>query len=157
MGKSGNTWIVVGIAVALMFGVFVQGQAAEMNSATYVIPSTSMSGGGAPMTSFSYEANGTVGQSTPLMDPGDPPVSISYDLFPGFWYTLVPPGLEPCEGDFEPDGDVDVNDLVVFAADFGRADCDVGDPCEGDFEPDNDVDGLDLAIFAEDFARTDCP
>ena len=62
-----------------------------------------------------------------------------------------------CEGDFEPDGDVDGSDLAVFAADFGRTDCDSAPPCEGDFDHDNDVDGSDLAVFAADFGRTDCP
>jgi hypothetical protein len=65
--------------------------------------------------------------------------------------------VEPCEGDFEPDGDVDGSDLAVFAADFGRIDCASGPPCEGDFDKDNDVDGSDLVIFAADFGRTDCP
>ena len=60
-----------------------------------------------------------------------------------------------CEGDFEPDGDVDGSDLAVFAVDFGRTDCS-GD-CEGDFDNDFDVDGSDLAVFAADFGRTDCP
>jgi hypothetical protein len=63
--------------------------------------------------------------------------------------------LDICEGDFEPDGDVDGSDLAIFAADFGRTDCD--DDCEGDFDTDNDVDGSDLAVFAADFGRTDCP
>jgi hypothetical protein len=65
--------------------------------------------------------------------------------------------VNPCEGDFEPDGDVDGSDLAVFAADFGRTNCDTGPLCEGDFDNDNDVDGSDLAVFAEDFGRTDCP
>ena len=67
------------------------------------------------------------------------------------------PIVPPCEGDFDGDGDVDGSDLAVFAADFGRTDCDTGDPCEGDFDGDNDVDGSDLATFAADFGRTDCP
>jgi len=62
-----------------------------------------------------------------------------------------------CEGDFEPDGDVDGSDLAVFAADFGRTDCGAAPPCEGDFDGDLDVDGSDLAVFAADFGRTDCP
>lgn len=62
-----------------------------------------------------------------------------------------------CEGDFNNDGDVDGSDLAVFAADFGRTDCDQGEDCEGDFDHDNDVDGSDLAVFAADFGRTDCP
>ncbi|MBW2740299.1 MAG: hypothetical protein JRE64_15965, partial [Deltaproteobacteria bacterium] len=60
-----------------------------------------------------------------------------------------------CEGDFDSDGDVDGSDLAVFAADFGRTDCD--SDCEGDFDDDNDVDGSDLAVFAADFGRTNCP
>ena len=59
-----------------------------------------------------------------------------------------------CPGDFDHDGDVDGSDLAVFAADFGRTDCD-GD-CQGDFDDDGDVDGSDLAVFAADFGRTDC-
>jgi hypothetical protein len=63
----------------------------------------------------------------------------------------------PCEGDFDGDGDVDGSDFAVFTGDFGRANCDIGDPCEGDFDGNNEVDGLDLADFAADFVRTDCP
>lgn len=61
-----------------------------------------------------------------------------------------------CPGDFDNDGDVDGSDLAVFAADFGRTDCDTGEECEGDFDEDDDVDGSDLATFAADFGRTDC-
>ena len=89
------------------------------------------------------------------------------DYTPRWWYGMVLIGdaalmrgtflVEPCEGDFYGDGDVDGSDLAVFATDFGRTDCDTGDPCEGDFDEDNDVDGSDLAVFAADFGRTDCP
>ena len=68
---------------------------------------------------------------------------------------VIQPPPEVCEGDFEPDGDVDGSDLAVFAADFGRTNCS-GD-CEGDFDTDGDVDGSDLATFAADFGRTNCP
>jgi hypothetical protein len=71
----------------------------------------------------------------------------------GSAYVFTPADL--CEGDFEPDGDVDGSDLAVFAADFGRTDC--SNDCEGDFNSDGDVDGSDLAVFAADFGRTDCP
>ncbi len=47
----------------------------------------------------------------------------------------------PCEGDFDGNGEVDDFDIAVFAENFGRADCDMGDPCEGDFNDDNTVDG----------------
>ncbi len=67
--------------------------------------------------------------------------------------NLVP----PCPGDFDGDGDVVGSDVAVFAADFGRTDCDTGEECKGDFDRDKDVDGSDLAVFAADFGRTDCP
>jgi len=130
---------------------------AQMSSENYTITTSVLSGGGAPMSSASYQTNSTLGQSSPLMDQVDPPGSSSFELYPGFWYTLeasVP--QNDCPGDFSGDGDVDGSDLATFAADFGRTDCDTGDPCEGDFDEDNDVDGSDLATFAADFGRTDC-
>jgi nitrous oxidase accessory protein NosD len=81
-------------------------------------------------------------------------VSDKVDFIP---YAEVCVDVNVCEGDFDDDGDVDGSDLAVFAADFGRTDCDTGDPCEGDFDDDGDVDGSDLAVFAADFGRTDCP
>jgi len=72
-------------------------------------------------------------------------------------FEIAQPG-DPCEGDFDGDGDVDGTDLAIFAAHFGRTDCGTGPPCEGDFPPaDGDVDGSDMAIFAADFGRTECP
>ena len=68
---------------------------------------------------------------------------------------LIP--ITQCEGDFDGNGDVDEDDLSVFAADFGRTDCVAGDPCDGDFDIDDDVDGSDLAVFIDDFGRTGCP
>jgi len=63
---------------------------------------------------------------------------------------------EPCEGDFDTDGNVDGSDLAIFAADFGRTDCGTGEECEGDFDDDGEVEWSDLALFAADFGRTDC-
>jgi hypothetical protein len=76
------------------------------------------------------------------------------------WWGLPdcqPFGENPCEGDFDSDGDVDGSDLSIFASDFGRTNCDQGETCEGDFDSDNDVDGSDLALFAADFGKTGCP
>ena len=70
---------------------------------------------------------------------------------------VVVAASEPCEGDFDGDGDVDGSDLAVLSADFGRTDCGVPTTCPADFNNDGDVDGSDLAIFAADFGRTDCP
>ena len=60
----------------------------------------------------------------------------------------------PCEGDFDDDGDVDEDDLAVFAANLGRNDC---SPCDGDFDGDGDVDAIDLLKFVDHYGRTDCP
>ena len=61
---------------------------------------------------------------------------------------------EYCNGDFDCDLDIDGSDLSVFAADFGRTDC--NNDCNGDFDGDDDVDGSDLAVFAANFGQTDC-
>ncbi len=63
----------------------------------------------------------------------------------------------PCKGDFDGDGDVDRNDLAVFASEFGRTDCGSGSPCKADFDGDGDVDGSDLAVFSGNFGKTGCP
>ena len=90
---------------------------------------------------------------------GDPLCEEIQNIFENWFFFLSwnVPCIPPCEGDFNGDGDVDGSDLAVFAADFGRTDCETEPPCEGDFDGDNDVDGSDLAIFAADFGRTDCP
>jgi len=62
-----------------------------------------------------------------------------------------------CEGDFEPDGDVDGSDGFKFKADFFRKDCSTNPPCNGDFNCDGDVDGSDAFKFKADFFRKDCP
>ncbi len=67
-----------------------------------------------------------------------------------------------CRGNFDDDHDVDDADLALFAADFGRSNCDSGLGCTGDFIEDGavmgdgDVDGIDLTIFLANFGRTDC-
>jgi hypothetical protein len=73
------------------------------------------------------------------------------------WTSASGVFLLGCEGDFNDDADVDESDLALFAADFGRTNCDTGADCEGDFENDDDVDSSDLVVFAADFGRTDCP
>jgi len=59
-----------------------------------------------------------------------------------------------CRGDFNTDGDVDGSDLSLFAAEFGKTNCNW--QCTGEFDCDGDVDGTDLAEFAAEFGRTDC-
>jgi Lectin like domain/Papain family cysteine protease len=64
--------------------------------------------------------------------------------------------INPCEGNFDGENDVDDADLAVFAADFGRSDCGSDPPCEEAFGADGDVDGIDLAVFVTDFGRNNC-
>jgi hypothetical protein len=81
-------------------------------------------------------------------------------VFHMFNFVFTDTGIPlPCEDGFDGDGDGDVDgsDLAIFAADFGRTDCQAGPHCEGDFDKDGGVDGCDLAVFAADFGRTDCP
>lgn len=63
------------------------------------------------------------------------------------------PCVPPCEGNFDGDHDVDLDDLNIFSLMLGNT-C---SGCVQDFDGDGDVDGLDLSVFAEDANRTDCP
>jgi len=63
--------------------------AAVMSSNSYRIFTSVISGGGGSVSSANFQTSGTIGQSSPLMEPLDPPFSDSYDLYPGFWYTLA--------------------------------------------------------------------
>ena len=110
---------------------------ADMESESYRITTSTMSGGGGPMGSASYQMKSTFGQPSPLMDSADPPGSESYWLFPGFWYT-VDLGLG-CYYDLDEDRDVDGVDLADFAAGLGT-----------EFETD------ELEFFAGEFGRADC-
>ena len=102
---------------------------ANMSSASYAIPTSVMSGGGAPMGSASFQSNATLGQPSP---PGITS-STSHDLYAGFWYTM---SISNCIWDLDIDGDVDGLDLNLFihppynapdienfGSEFGRTDC----------------------------------
>lgn len=103
----------------------------EMGSANYRITTSVISGGGGTMSSSSYQMVSTLGQPSPLMDPSNPPYSLSYDLYPGFWYTL---GAGTCEY------------INTFAASFGSVVGDANYCAACDFDKDGDVDGYDLSI-----------
>jgi serine protease AprX len=100
-----------------------------------------------------YGGNNLPGKKTTYVQFRDAAGHVSSTYSDSIMYSLA----LPCEGDFDGDGDVDGSDLSIFAADYGRTNCDVRPPCEGDFDGDGDVDGSDLSVFAADYGRTDCP
>jgi hypothetical protein len=79
---------------------------AEMFSANYRIATTVMSGGGAASASHNYQMNSTVGQPSPLSDLADPPFSDSFDLYSGFWHTVV----------YDSDGDELAADFALWVS-----------------------------------------
>ena len=115
--------------------IVVQWSYAEMSSSNYEITITVLSGGHGPMVSTNYQLNGTVGQSSPLMDPLEVPLSDNYELYPGFWYALTA-FAGTCPGDYNGDKDVDGSDLADYLIDAA---------------------GLDLEFFAADYGRVNCP
>jgi hypothetical protein len=62
----------------------------------------------------------------------------------------------PCDGDIEPDGDIDGDDLSAFSADYDNPACIEPGDCAGDFDRDGDVDRDDLSAFAFNFGKPDC-
>ena len=62
-----------------------------------------------------------------------------------------------CRCDFNQDKKINNSDLTIFAADFGRTNCNIGAACEGDLEGNLCVDGRDLAALVAEFGKTDCP
>ena len=111
---------------------------AEMQSINYRNTASVISAGGGTMNSMGLSSHTTLGQPSPIMDSLDPPMSNSYDLYPGFWYTLST-GLMPCE------------DLFSFAQAFGTTGSYVNYNVSCDSEPDGDIDGVDLADFLQEY------
>jgi hypothetical protein len=81
---------------------------------------------------------------------------------PGQKDTYPPGGNEigdacDCETNFDGDQDVDVEDLLIFIANYPRnkfnRPCTNTDPCNGDFSCDGAVDAWDIVKFLEDFGR----
>ncbi len=134
MGKGRRLFCV--LLLILLHIVFLRGVGGTTGSAgdNYAIPTYVFPGGGAAMGSANFSATGTLGQSSTLMDPPDPPYSSDYQLYPGFWYTVAISG--GCD------------DLEDFALAFGHtaAEQEYGPYCDSDH--DGDVDGLDLAWHA---------
>jgi hypothetical protein len=97
---------VLTIAILCVFSLAAH---AEMQSSNYKISTSVFSNGGTPTASTNFQTNSTLGQSSPLMDPSDPPSSSNYNLEPGLW---------PAAKLFEFTGDLE--GTVWF----------IGNPCE---------------------------
>ena len=65
-----------------------EGASTEIHSSSYEIISAAIPGGGAFMTSNSYNMIITAAQPSPIMENDNLPESVSYVLYPGFWNTL---------------------------------------------------------------------
>lgn len=135
MEKAGRLSCILLLVVCHLFFAAGSSHAGGSASKSYAVPTSVFSGGGGPMGSANFNTTGTIGQSSPLMDPADPPYSFNYDLYPGYWYTLE--GMIAC------------GDLGSFTATFGFTDTEAGYNIGCDSEPDGDVDGVDLAGFAD--------
>jgi len=131
MVKLKYLWIVTSVVTLLMTAEVILAE--ESASASFRSPVQVFSSGGGSLNSSNYSTQSTMGQSSPLMDPGDPPFSSSYDLYPGFWYAITAGG---CPGDYYGDGDVDGLDLYYFILDYPG--------------------GIPLETFADYFGRNDC-
>jgi len=123
------------LLISLGFGEI---RLAEMQSTNYRNTTSVISAGGSTMNSTGLRSQATLAQPSPLMDSLDPPMSDSYDLYPGFWYTLSTEPL-PCE------------DLSSFAQAFGATNSDSNYNISCDSEPDGDIDGVDLADFLQGY------
>ncbi|MGB1076071.1 MAG: choice-of-anchor B family protein [Flavobacteriales bacterium] len=85
----------------------------------------------------------------PEVYPGAPPTATGYDN--NCDGTIDESEAHPCPGDFNFDGQISVDDLLVFLTDFG---CTVG--CDADFTGDSNVDVQDLLGFLAVFGDS-CP
>jgi hypothetical protein len=102
-----------------------------MGSTNYKISYSVTSGGGGSRNSVNFQADDTLGQSSPLIDQNLNPFSDHYDNYPGFWHMAV-----TCPGDYKRDRDVDGQDLEAYIS--GRL-------------------GIGLDAFAAKFGRVGCP
>ncbi len=135
-------------ALSLLVPVFVMvtglSADAEMMSDNYRITTTVISAGGGVADSANYHMELTVGQPTPLMNPPNPLMSESFDLYPGFWYTTLTPV------DTDGDGIFDSHDNCTLLINENQLDTDsdgIGNLCDCDCNQDNFCGGPDFTIF----------
>ena len=59
-------------------------------------------------------------------------------------------------GSDDPDGNVNIFDLILMKQEYSRPDCDTT-PCLADLNEDNNVNIFDLVIMKIEYSRSDCP
>ena len=103
--KKSDLIIYIFLAMALFFPAAVS--YAGMSGNNYTITTAVISGGGGGMTSSGFTANATLGETA------GPPMAAdnSYQLYPGFWFTL---GRNTPAGDVNGDGNVDMADVLLI-------------------------------------------
>ena len=62
---------------------------AAMISENFAITSHAISSGSVEAQSTNYQFYSTLGQSSPIAFDSNYPLSLNYDLYPGFWNTLI--------------------------------------------------------------------
>lgn len=118
-----------------LFLIFT-GSVFSMESESFKITTSVMSGGGGGMSSASFKSNSVLGQPTSIMEQGLVSGSSSFNLYSGFFYTLVSDSFCPWDLSTPLDGDTDGLDLYRFVFDgydaifqegfsneFGRNNC----------------------------------
>ncbi|MDX2441160.1 MAG: hypothetical protein QNK40_11500 [Desulfobacterales bacterium] len=120
--------ILIMVGIILTFNPY---RITAMESASFSIVTNVISGGGAPMSSASFQTIFTLGQPSPITRTD----STNLKLNSGFWHTMMV--KDNCIWDIYNDGDGDVDglDLYRFLNPYG---------------------GSDLESFATEFGRTDC-
>jgi hypothetical protein len=107
-------------AARLALGIALTGYsvvwATSPSSTNYAIPSNTLNAGVGDMTSANYKASSSLG------DPffANPMTSSGYQLFPGFWGTVIGP-IPLCLLDLDGNGTIDpqTDGLMVLRAMFG--------------------------------------
>lgn len=79
------------------------------------------------------------------------PISVTYN---GASIEVASAVVNQCKGDLDGDFDVDVIDVNLFVADFGKTAAQCSGGCLGDLDGDNDVDVIDVNLFVADFGKT---
>ncbi len=110
---------------------------AQMASQSYRISTSCFSSLWDEIVSVNYSSEAVLGQSSPVMDSDNQPLSTNFDNQPGFIYTL--------------DAVLECESPESFARAYGTtaADSRYNPACEWDF--DGDIDGIDLSRFIESF------